>query len=162
MSDTRAAYDVGVFSSEDTLGKTLSRRLEIAAKYKVDIFEFSFRPLSYFRYHMTLPLAREKPNSWENAIFHIFCLIKKLSKMPKFAKFALVISLFKYSRKNFLDWFFNLSRGMTCSQNVFFDVDFLIYFEHKQHACVFQIFLLNQCPTIEMAISIDTSPYYLK
>ena len=80
-------------------------------------------------------------------IFHVFCLIKKLSKMPKFAKFTLVISLFRYSRKNFLDRFLKLPWGMTCLQNVFFDVDFLIYFELKWHFCVFQIFLLNQCTT---------------
>ena len=62
-------------------------------------------------------------------IYHIFCLIEKLCKMPKFAKFMLVISIFKYSRKNFLDRFLNLPRGMTCLQNIFFNVDFLIYFE---------------------------------
>ena len=53
--------------------------------------------------------------------------------------FMLGISLFKYSRKNFLDWFLNLPRGMTCLQNIFFYVDFLIY--------IFQIFLWNLCPT---------------
>ena len=49
--------------------------------------------------------------------------------MSKFAKFMLVISLLKYSRKNSLDRFSNLPGGMTCLQNIFFDVDFLIYFE---------------------------------
>ena len=49
-------------------------------------FEFSFRLLSHFRYHMALRPAIEKPNSRKNMIFHIFCLIEKLSKMPKFAK----------------------------------------------------------------------------
>ena len=62
-------------------------------------------------------------------IFHIFCLIKKLCKMRKFAKFTLVISLFKYFRKNFLDKFLSLLREITCLQNVFFDVGFLTYFE---------------------------------
>ena len=68
-------------------------------------------------------------NSRKNMIYHIFCLIKKSCKVSKFAKFMLVISLFKYSRKNFLDRFLNLPRGMTCLQNIFFNVDFLIYFE---------------------------------
>ena len=61
-------------------------------------------------------------------IFHIFCLIKKSNKMPEF---ALVISLFKYPGKNFLDRFLKLPWRMTCLQNVFFDVDFLIYFKLK-------------------------------
>ena len=68
-------------------------------------------------------------NLRKNMIYHIFCLIKKLCKVPKFAKFMLVISLFKYSRKNFLDRFLNLPREMTCLQNILFNIDFLIYFE---------------------------------
>ena len=94
---------------------------------------------------MALQPTREKPNSRKNMIFHVFCLIKKLSKMPKFAKFTLVISLFKYSRKNFLDRFLSLPWGMTCLQNVFFDVDFLIYFFYFINLLnlVFQLFLLN-------------------
>ena len=84
-----------------------------------------------FPFSCGLATHQRKTNSRKNMIFHVFCLIKKLSKMPKFAKFTLVISLFKYSRKNFLDRFLSLPWGMTCLQNVFFDVDFLIYFELK-------------------------------
>ena len=44
-----------------------------------------------------------------SSYFHsIFCLIKKLCILPKFAKFVLAISIFKYSKKNFLDRFLNL------------------------------------------------------
>ena len=92
-------------------------------------------------------------------IFHIFCLIKKLCKMRKFAKFTLVISLFKYFRKNFLDRFLNLLREITCLQNVFFDIGFLIYFE------LFKTFLRYSDISIEpmwgIALSICTSPHYL-
>ena len=49
--------------------------------------------------------------------------------MRKFAKFMLVISLYKYFRKNFSDRFLNLLGEITCLQNIFFDVGFLIYFE---------------------------------
>ena len=49
--------------------------------------------------------------------------------MRKFAKFTLVIFLFKCFRTNFLDRFLNLLRGITCLQNIFFDLGFLIYFE---------------------------------
>ena len=110
-----------VYISEGTLGKTLSRRSEIAAKCRVEFF--------YFRVFIQSVIIFSVSNSRKNVIFHIFYLIKKLCKMPKFAKFVLVISLFKYSRNNFLDLFLNLSRGMTCLENIFVNVDFLIYFE---------------------------------
>ena len=91
------------------------------------IFEFSFSLLSYFRYPCDPPEKNQIHG--ETWFFHIFCLIKKLCKMRKFAKFTLVISLFKYFRKNFLDRFLNLLREITCLQNIFFDVGFLIYFK---------------------------------
>ena len=135
-------YSPPIGRHSSALGKTLSRRSEIAAKCRVDFFIFSLS------------------DSRKNMIFHIFYLIKKLCKMPKFAKFMLVISLFNYSRKNFFDRCLNLPRGMTCLQNIFFDVDFLISFELFKHFCVFQIFLMNQCTT-ENSISVGTSPCYL-
>ena len=67
--------------------------------------------------------------------------------MPKFAKVYVGYFFIQilYSRNNFLDQFFNLSWGMTCLQNVFFDVDFLIYFFYFINLLnlVFQLFLLN-------------------
>ena len=50
--------------SEDTLGKTLSRRLEIAAKCRVEFFVFSSFHLGC--YQMAFRPAREKPNSRKN------------------------------------------------------------------------------------------------
>ena len=148
-----------MFFLEDTLGKTLSRRSEIAAKWRVEFFYFQVFIQSVIIFSLSLRLAREKPNSRKNMIFHIFCLIKKLCKMRKFAKFTLVISLFKYFRKNFLDRFLNLLREITCLQNVFFDVGFLIYFE------LFKTFLRYSDISIEpmqgIALSICTSPHYL-
>ena len=79
--------------------------------------------------------------------------------MPKFAKFTLVISLFKYSRKNFLDRFLSLPWGMTCLQNVFFDVDFLIYFNN---IFAFSRYFYWTNVLQEIAISTDTSPHYLE
>ena len=108
-------------------------------------WSFLFSSFHLVCYHIfVLRLAREKPNSRKNMIFHIFCLIKKLCKMSKFAKFTLVISLFKYFRKNFLDRFLNLLREITCLQNVFFDVGFLIYFE------LFKTFLRYSDISIEL------------
>ena len=71
---------------------------------------------------MAFPTAREKANSRKNMIFHIFCLIKKSVKMPKFEKFALVnameFSLFIFSRKNFWEKLWNLLRPVTFWQNI--------------------------------------------
>ena len=81
--------------------------------------------------------------------------------MPKFAKFMLVISLFKYSGKNFLDRFLNLPRGMTCLQNIFFNTDFLIYFEFIFNILAFFRYFYWTYVLQQIAISTGTSPYYL-
>ena len=101
---------------EDTLGKTLCRRSDIAAKCWVEFFHFRDFIQSFIIFSLS--------NSRKSMTFYISCLIKKLCKMPKFAKFMLVTSLFKYSRKNSLDRFLNLLWGMSCLQNIFFNVDF--------------------------------------
>ena len=51
------------------------------------------------------------------------CLIKELTKMPKFSKFAMVnaidFPLFRSSKKTFLDRLLNLLRHVTFWQNIF-------------------------------------------
>ena len=72
---------------------------------------------------------QRKTKFTEKHDFHIVCLIKKLSKMPRFVRFTLVnaieFSLFRCFRKIFFDGFLNLLQCMTFWQNVFSDADFL-------------------------------------
>ena len=108
-----------------TIGRTLFQRSEIATKYWVKFFLFSsfhFRLLSYVLYLMASRTPRDKANSQQNMIFHILCLIKRLIKMSKFAKFTLVnameFSLFRFYRRNFWNHSLNLLRRVTFWQNV--------------------------------------------
>ena len=56
---------------------------------------------------------RDKANSQQDMTFYILCLIKRLIKMSKFAKFTLVnvieFSLFRFYRRNLLESIFELT-----------------------------------------------------
>ena len=60
---------------------------------------------------------RDKANSQQDMTFYILCLIKRLIKMSKFAKFTLVnameFSLFRFYRRNFWNQSLNLLRRVT-------------------------------------------------
>ena len=87
---------------------------------------------------------------------------KKLSKAPKFARFSLVISLFRCSGKTFLDGFLNLLRCETFRQNAFFNVDFLSYFKYLNNIFTFFRYLYWTNVPQEIAILIDTAEHYLQ